>query len=74
MVVDGHSWYFVRSPQLLLLNSLLYFVGLPVSAKKIMGILSWNVCVCACRRWLSLGIFFSAFPSIPIHFSRTFLK
>ena len=59
MVVDGHSWYFVRSPRLLLLNSLLYFVGLPVSAKKIMGILSWNVCVCVCLQEVAfIGDFF----------------
>ena len=57
MVVGSHSWYFVSSLRLLLLNNLLYFLSLPVPAKKIMDVLSWNVYVCACRRWLSLGIF-----------------
>lgn len=75
MVVDSYSWYFISSPRLLLLNNLLYFLSLPVSAKKIMDVLSWNVCVCAWRRWLSLGIFFfPAFPSFLSHFSRKFLK
>ena len=46
MVMDSHPWYFVSSPRLLLLNSLLCFLGASVSAKKIMDILAWNfLCV-----------------------------